>query len=66
MKLKTIITAALLMVCGTIAMAQSAAVKGVSKSVFTLTAYDAEGNEQGRCHGLFIDNKGSGVTPVPQ
>ncbi|MBQ2554264.1 MAG: hypothetical protein II562_04155 [Prevotella sp.] len=62
MKLKTIITAALLMVCGTIAMAQSAAVKGVSKSVFTLTAYDAEGSEQGRCHGLFIDNKGSGVT----
>lgn len=62
MKLKTTIVVMLLAVGCTAVVAQTAAVKGVSKSIFTLTAYGADGSEQGKCHGLFIDDNGTGVT----
>jgi len=44
------------------AMAQPAAVKNIAKSVFTLTAFNKEGDITASSHGVFIDNNGTAIS----
>ncbi|MBR5083252.1 MAG: serine protease [Prevotella sp.] len=43
-------------------VAQPAAVKNAAKSVFTLTAFNKDGDITGSSHGVFIDNEGTAIS----
>ena len=42
-------------------LAQPAAVKNAAKSIFTLTAFNKDGDITGSSHGVFIDNEGTAI-----
>ena len=59
-KIKSLIVLLFLGTSG--AMAQSAAVQKVAKSVFTLTTFNKEGNIKGTCQGVFINEDGTAIS----
>lgn len=61
-RLITTVVLALVTFCGV--MAQSAAVKNVAKSLFTLKAYDSEGKEIAVANGVFLASDGTAVCPL--
>ena len=58
-----IITTLLILLATQLQMvAQPAAVKNAAKSVFTLTAFNKDGDITGSSHGIFVDNDGTAIS----
>ena len=64
MKRLRILLASAVMLCNTAVMAQSAAVKNVAKSVFSLTTFRADGSLLASSHGVFVGNDGEAVSDL--
>ena len=60
--MKKILTFLFLLTGWTISYAQPSAVKNVSKSVFTLTTFKADGSILASSHGVFLDNSGTAMS----
>ena len=63
LKLRFIFQLFLLTVCSSL-LAQPAAVKGVAKSVFSLTTFKADGSLLASSHGVFVGAEGEGVSDL--